>query len=109
MLADAPPAAILARAPLALLRAKLAGHGLVHGLRGAGFGDVGLCAGRAASPESRVPGGLNGVQRWVGDVLADPLPMAFLGRRRPKETWCCVRLPRCGFGFFPWTLRLDTP
>ena len=26
----------------------------------------------------------------------------------PKETWCCVRLPRCGFGFFPWTLRLDT-
>ena len=34
--------------------------------------------------------------------------MAFLGRRRPKETWCCVRLPRCGFGFFPWTLRLDT-
>ena len=24
-----------------------------------------------------------------------------LGRRRPKETWCCVRLPRCGVGFFP--------
>ena len=48
-------------------------------------------------------GGLHRVQRWVGDnVREDPPPTAFLGRRRPTERRAV------GFGFFPWTLRLDT-
>ena len=53
-------------------------------------------------------GGLHGDQRLVGDnVPTDPL-YGLLGRRRPTERWCCVRLPRCGFWFFPWTPRLVT-
>ena len=52
-------------------------------------------------------GGLHGDQRWVGTRShEDPPPTAFLGRRRPTERWCCVRLPCCGFWFFPMDAKV---